>query len=456
MRREQWRRWRRGMAIFCAGLAGTYLTASLAARAYGRARVRAAESALAERGGSLDLASYELVKMTPAENAAIWLEAGASAVVWDWRETHAGSLFESASVPWTSWDASRTEAVREALRQNDGALTTLHRAAALSRSSFGIEYRDGAAANLPDLLELRRATVLLRAEARLAAREQDRERFLTAIRTVRRCADSLSAEPVLIVLLMGMVIEGELLELAAEVATSSESWMADPSFLRALHAELPRTNRESELRRALAAESAEGVEALRRGRLPGLMDGSPPWPVTALVEPMLSFPVAELTKAAVVERTLQVLERVETPLGVVPDPAFVTPSVFLIHRRLAFLAAPPGLQVAREVQDRMALRQLVATALRMRILALEGSGYPEPEALPASLREANPLTGLPLEYALQADGSVRLAVPGIQNEALKNRSTRRPLVLPAVARPRQRKIHAPAPARSSTVAPALA
>jgi hypothetical protein len=413
------------LGIAAGGLLALGLLGSLALRAYGRMRLRAASTALAERGGSLALASYELPDIPPAENAATWLEAGASVVIWDRKSDVAirgyrgvTSLRAAAAMPWASWDAVTLQAVRAALVQNEGALAILHRAADKPRSSFGISYREGKRARVPSLYKLRTATTLLLLEARLAARQGDREGILSAVRTIRRCVDSASAEPMLLMVLVGTAIEDDLLGLVADLATSTEPRIADPQFLRRLAAELPEGDRLAQLRRSMLLDAAVTADAFRVG------DPTP-------VERILIFPFQELAQAAVVEHTLQSLEVTKTPVGGRPDPPDIKPSVLMFHQRLAWLVEVSP-RVVRQAQAVMAQRQLVSTALRLRALALEGTGYPD--VLPASMGEPNPFTGVPLEYARQGDGSVKLAIPGISSahtSEFPRDVQRRTLALPA-------------------------
>ena len=210
-----------------------------------------------------------------------------------------------------------------------------------------------------------------------------------------RCADAMSAEPSLITVLVGAAIENDLLGLAADLAAATSPQLADPAFLRRLAAELPQADWQAQARRALELDAATLIHEL----------SVPP----DVAQRILFFPWQELTQACVVEHTVRSLDATNTPVGGRPDPPEIKPSVFMVHQRLAWMVGSP--RVVRRAQDVMAQRQLVSTALRLRALALGGSGYPE--SLPASMSEPNPFTGRPLEYAPRGDGSVELRITGV-------------------------------------------
>jgi hypothetical protein len=222
-----------------------------------------------------------------------------------------------------------------------------------------------------------------------------------------------------LMVIIGAAIEDELLDLVSDLATSTDPRIADPQFLRRLADELPEGDRVAQLRHSQRLEAAATADGFR-------MEDPTPF------ERVLFFPFLELAQAIAVEHTIGSLDAMKTPLGGRPDPPEIKISPLMIHERLPWVAVVPRHSV-RQAQGVMAQRQLVSTALRLRALALDGTGYPD--VLPASMSEPNPFTGLPLEYARQGDGSVKLGIPGIflqhPSEGMTRDVQRRPLALPA-------------------------
>ena len=96
-----------------------------------------------------DLSAKELEKppLSDEDNAAAWLQAGAAAIVWV--EAEKTAVGEATLKPHDAWPTGLSSQVRAALDRHRGALETLHRAAAIERSNYGIAYGQGLAAEIP-------------------------------------------------------------------------------------------------------------------------------------------------------------------------------------------------------------------------------------------------------------------------------------------------------------------
>jgi hypothetical protein len=136
MKRRPIRTFLRALGLTLGVLFALALAGSLALRVYGQRRLGKARSALAQQGVLLDPTSYESPKIPEAENAAVWFQAGAAAVVLSKEDRT--FILASSRLPSQEWDEERTRRARALLAVNHGALETLHRGAALSRSQASL------------------------------------------------------------------------------------------------------------------------------------------------------------------------------------------------------------------------------------------------------------------------------------------------------------------------------
>ena len=112
-----------------------------------------------------------------------------------WSPETRRTLGDATTSPVSAWSPEQMVAVRAALEECRPAFDLLQRAVELPESSFGIRYREGASAELPDLLQLISAGRALMVEARVAFSDGDPERAVRALRPLSRLAVALEEEP---------------------------------------------------------------------------------------------------------------------------------------------------------------------------------------------------------------------------------------------------------------------
>jgi hypothetical protein len=94
--------------------------------------------------------------------------------------------------------ADKKAELTELLATNQPALELLHSAVALSGSRYPIDFKDGFNTLLPHLGLIKKAVILLMAEALVDASNGDTEKALEDLRAAARVADSVSEEPLVI------------------------------------------------------------------------------------------------------------------------------------------------------------------------------------------------------------------------------------------------------------------
>lgn len=357
------------------------------------------------------LASFDRTVVPPEENAAQWLLAGAAAVVWS--EDDLKTIGEASNAPYEDWDPTLQEAVRDALYRQRGALETLHNAAVLELSSYGVRYRDGADTELPDLLSLVKACRLLLAEARVAAADGDQAGLMTALATMGRLADSLGRESTLITALVGVACERMMLRAAAEALTAPHPFTSRPEFLDAIEDTLATEDLLATMHRVFDAWTLVEQKALIEGS-----HGASEWAD------------AGVTRNDIVQAGASLHTLVNTPYGRAPD---------------RFEDDPPGeplgmvmdnvRQSIPRAQAAIAQRQLVTAGIELRRAALRAGAYPtDPSEIPEVVTP-DPFTGRPLAYSVEADGSATVALAGadelLEQVVLKSAAVVPPLRLPA-------------------------
>jgi hypothetical protein len=285
----------------------------------------------------------------------------------------------------------------------------LHRAATLDRSSYGIEYRHGLDAEMPDMLPLVRACRLLLAEARVAGADGDRDRTLIALATTGRLVSSLESESTLLTALIGIACERMMLLAAAETLVCGQPWTADPAFVEQLAETLSAEDLRAMMGRALEFSSIQGPEAATE-------------PSSVADE----WARAEFERAHAIVREL-----IDAPYGSAPgwnsspEDEGVVAGLVLVNLRSA---------IARH-QAALAQRQLVRAAIELRQIAIAEGAYPTDRSAVSELTEPDPFTGRPLAYTIRGDGSAEVALDGadelLSEVVLKSAASVPPIVLSA-------------------------
>lgn len=391
--------WFRRVMIFAAASAILALAATLAVRFVG-----ASDQITAK------LAELETAPIPPEQNAAEWLMAGAAAVVWSDADTKA--IGEASYGPASEWSPELQASVREALDRQLGALETLHRAASLERSSYGIDYSHGIRAEMPNLLSLIRACRLLLAEARVAAADGDEDRAITALTTMGSMVSSLERESTILTALIGIACERMMLRATAETLISGHPWADQPAFLDALERTLPTEDLTDTLHRGFDTFALVNIKALgeRPERAEGWVEG-----ITA----------ADYDHAAASLNRL-----VDIPYGSAPERFKESDP----DAPLTELIANTRLAIPR-AQAALAQRQLVRAAIALRRIGLADGAYPADRSIVAELSTPDPFTGRPLAYEVREDGSAEVGLAGadelLQQVVLKSAAHVPPIELSA-------------------------
>ena len=357
------------------------------------------------------LAELERETVPAEENAAEWLMAGAAAVVWS--EDDLTAIGEASNLPAADWSPTLELSVREALERQRGALETLHRAASMERSSYGIDYRSGLSAQMPDLMALIKACRLLLAEARVAAVDGDRERSLTALGSMGRLASSLERESAILTALVGVACERMMLRAAAEVLVCDQPWVDDPLFVDQLEGTLSGEDLAAMMHRVFDAWTLVETKALTGGS-----DEAGAWAQ------------AGITRADIERGASLLHELVDTPYGSAPDRFTEPPADAALGTVLANIReAIPRHQAA------LAQRRLVQTAIALRRIGLRDGAYPGRPDSVAELTRPDPLTGRPIAYIVHGDGSAQVSLVGadelLEQVLLKSAADVPPIELPA-------------------------
>ncbi len=420
--------WRRRVGLAAAVLTVVALSASLALHLYGRARFKTAAGAYEELIGEkpvVDFSRFERPMPPEHANAAEWLQAGSEALIWSQAEQQL--IREAAHLPRTQWTSEHEEQIPALLERNRGALATLHQAADLDESNYGLLYRHGVGLQIPFLLNQLAAAFLLNVEARLAFASGDPESGLLAARTLARLTTALDGEQAYIFSLIAIVCEKMLVGVMLETVRSPESWATDPTLLGELAATLPKRDPLARAKELTAVDAAALAAAAQFGyRESGTGPIRPAWSLRYLLG---HWRAAELLTVA-----RQVVALVEEPYPSARERLVAIPKPRLLSRWPVFDLDQGYLESmfngAAKHQKIAAQRQLASTAVALRQLGLERGDYPATRPLLAGLEAPDPLTGRPLVYQRYDDGSSRIALDGSVELAREIMSLRPPAIEP--------------------------
>ncbi len=392
--------WFRRMAIAAAAIVILGLGWSLTVR------VLTAEETVEDR-----LAAFDRSDVPPEQNAAEWLLAGAGAVVWS--DEDFKTIGEASNAPHADWDLALETAVRQTLERQGGALETLHKAAKMELSSYGIRHGAGADTELPDLLSLVKACRLLLAEARVAGADGDEAALITALATMGRLADSLERESTLITALVGVACERMMLRAAAETLTAPPVLINGLEFLDAVEGTLATEDPLATMHRVFDAWTLVEQKALI-----DQSHGASAWADAGIS-------LADIEGAG---NSLH--ELVDTPYGSAPGRFEDDPPEDPLHMVMDNVR-----RTIPRAQAAAAQRRLVRTGIELRRAALADGAYPaDLSAIPdGSLPD--PLTGRPFAYVVEPDGSATVAMVGaeelLEQVVVKTGAVVPPIHLPA-------------------------
>ena len=191
-----------------AALAGFALV--LLARASDRRSLDAAAFELHETLEIKALSKYE--RLVEGDNAAVWLEAAGDALVGVGKLGNAVVGFESTA----SCAELEDSEIASILEQNHKALQVARLALDSASSSYGIRYRQGHAAEIPNLTRQLQLSRLLVLGGRLQLCQGDVESAMQSTRLLRQLRDALYAEPLPIFRLLGVAVGNRYLWLARQ------------------------------------------------------------------------------------------------------------------------------------------------------------------------------------------------------------------------------------------------
>ena len=376
------------------------LAGLLALRIYGDGRLAAAEREFRANVGPMAGNAYASATVPDEENAAIYLRAGAEAVVLPGGDKALAA--ELTSVDRTGWNGPQVTEIRRILGANAPALELLHRAAGMTRSSFSLVDRANVDEDLKTklpLLKLLWAQRLLWLDAHLALRDGDMMRLADDAKAMSVMAVALEREAPLIAELVGIAAEKILLGTVADATASPHLEAATVSGLSEALLDL---DLHAAWRRSLAFEFKlpGGAEALRR-------DSEPP---KGLIRRVGYLAAPGFWDAPYVEWMARLLKAVDVP--------YRTSLSSLTDQRprggfSPLAAAIPNLtQACGRNQVILSERRLARLALALRRQGLATGVYPDSlDAFPEA-SAPDPFTAEHIVYTHRRDGSAQLSVPG--------------------------------------------
>lgn len=376
------------------------LAGLLALRIYGNRRLAAAEREFVANVGPMGGNPYASPSVPDEANAAIYLRAGAEAVVLPGGDKALAAEF--TSLDRTGWNAQQVTEIRRILAANAPALELLHRAAGMTRSSFGLvdpaSVDEDLKTKLP-LLKLLWAQRLLWLDAHLALRDGDMARLADDARAMSVMAAALERESPLIAELVGIAAEKILLGTVADAAASPH---LEAATVAGLSEALLDLDLRAAWRRSLAFEfKLPGASQVVRRELERK---------GGIVRSAIYLAAPSYFDAPSVAWMAHLLVAVDVPYGTRLAPlAQQRPrSVF---SPLA-IRTPNLIQAVGRNQVILSERRLARLALALRRQALQTGTYPDSLAAFLEAGALDPFTGERLTYTLRPDGSAQLSVLG--------------------------------------------
>lgn len=386
------------------------LAVLLVVRVYGTRRLAAAEKEFARRVGSRGAGTSTPVRVFDEENAAVFLGAGAEAMILVGNAKP--RVNEMSTTPPESWSEVQRADVQRILADNRPALGLLHRAAGMTKSSFGVIGSKNKAEELTmgHLFKLMTAQRVLLVDARMALLEHDPERLLADAASMASMAAGLERETAQVEVLLGIACEKMLLAALRDAVGDAST---ERGTLTKLQGMVVDTDLRAAWRRSKLAQQAE----IRKHVAAVISD-----PLTARQEPVglyarfMEFAVGKIFQAQQLELTADLIAAVDQPLGLNPSwsrrevhqPRTIF-GVFEVFENVMFGQAAKS-SVGR-LQSTLSLRALARIALVIRLQGLATGSYPETLASLPGAMHPDPFAGKPLTYERRPDGSAHISVP---------------------------------------------
>lgn len=395
----------RRMGLILAGALILVLLASLVVHLVGRSQYAAAVDRFEDELGDVipsletgalltEIATYAPDPVAEPENAAKYLVAGGGAVLW--AEGDLETIQSLLVIPTAEWSQKHREQVRRLVERNRTGLDLMARAVPLSGADFEMSYDDLVHLEVPNLLRLLRAGLLLDLEARLAFAEGEPEKGLKALTTLERLNRSLRQEHVLIFSLVAHVTEKVMLQGITDVLGSTEPWAVELGTLDRLEALLPEDDLLAFTRKVIALDAAVVSTGIREGWPEEVIDREPQaW--------LSRYLHGHREAAAFLDEGRVSASLVGQSYALVQEDFAGDPEV---DELAAYRNAVAKGQLA------LSQRQMVRTALELRRRGVERGAYSDPCPDLGTLSEHDPFVGQPLRCEVRPDGSLRLEIPG--------------------------------------------
>lgn len=391
MWQKAWFRWSvRAVAL----VALAALAAVFALRWQGERALRDARREFTRKVGPLNPEAYRSKPVAAKEeNGAVWLAAGARAVVIFPPEGQ--GLRALAQTPSCQWSQAQVQLARRLLERNAPSLVLLHRALGQKVCDLG----DAVTGKTDYLLSFVAAARLLAADCRDALRQGEMDRFFASAETLRLLASAQERQAELLDLLLGSSIERLLLPVLQEAACATSLPPGDMDRLGSL---LPAADLTAALRRAAGYEASAMMERIDEGTAAeylGIQLG--------VAGHLINWIRRDADCARALAGWTAWVESMDQPYGqrLGPSPGRQPAS------NDPYAMDKEGKTRGR-LQATLALRQLAALGLAVRKAGLERGAYPAALSAFPGAGSPDPFTGKPLAYTLHPDGSATLALAG--------------------------------------------
>lgn len=331
-----------------------------------------------------ELASFEKPPIPDEKNAARWLQAGAGAIVWSKEEQKV--IGEASLLPYREWSPEVVAKVRTVLDDHRDALKIMAKARNLKDSNYGLEYSRNLKWQWTSSLQFIRAARLLADQARMGFGTCDVKGAYEALGTLGKMASTLEDESGNIAVLFGIAIDRIWLSVASEAVSVDVG--CPPEFDR-IEALMPEAELDEMLRRTLRFQSA----SLR----------------LSLAEVDSAEGENQPSDEEIVDLLESWIALIGTPVGSKREQVEELVSRSNDTLRITGM----GLQwksLLGRAQSVQALRQQVRALIALRRLGAKRGSFPTDRPDIPELQRPDPLTGKPLLYTRNADGSVTLKI----------------------------------------------
>ncbi len=391
MTHRSWLRWTvRVLLVLVVLLLGT----ALVVRVYGQHRLAQARRLADQVFAGLTLERCAPPRAAAAEDPAPLLRAGA--VAWSASEDDVDFLGRLSARPSSSWSEEERRRARSLLALETTALELLHRAG--ERGAPAASLLQGLAGEAGDrtLIGYMRSSRILAVHSQLAWQAGEQRQARHSHAALAQLSASLQHSNTIIGLLIGGAGE-KLLHAAVQPIVEDPATPADD--LARIAALVPAEDLSQRWRCVLLREQADLKQAVAQRMSSG--DTLSHWPVPDITGPLL--------EAQLLAFYARLAGATDEPFG--GQPAWSAPPSLWRDGVIAGITAPNLISGVARLQHLAASRQLLHTAIALRLHALTSGAYPLTVSTVPGANRPDPFTGEPHHYALEGDGSVTLSSP---------------------------------------------